>query len=153
MLNKCSNNIHPIGVTTLKSSVFKLITISSIAMLASVSHAAWDVNFAQNNSQFLAASSSFAADGDLRFAAQMISTNEPDANGFVYVENLAQYNCQKNAYQLVKSTGFKSWDDKGVSLDQAIGKWINVKAGTPEQLMLNKLCNQSFADASNIINK
>jgi hypothetical protein len=137
----------------LKSSAFKLITISSIAMLASVSHAAWDVNFAQNNSQFLAASSSFAADGDLRFAAQMISTNEPDANGFVYVENLAQYNCQKNAYQLVKSTGFKSWDDKGVSLDQAMGKWINVKAGTPEQLMLNKLCNQSFADASNIINK
>jgi hypothetical protein len=89
LLNKCSNNIHPTGVTTLKSSVFKLITISSIAMLASVSHAAWDVNFAQNNSQFLAASSSFAADGDLRFAAQMISTNEPDANGFVYVENLA----------------------------------------------------------------
>jgi hypothetical protein len=153
LLNKCSNNIHPTGVTTLKSSVFKLITISSIAMLASVSHAAWDVNFAQNNSQFLAASSSFAADGDLRFASQMISTNEPDANGFVYVENLAQYNCQKNAYQLVKSTGFKSWDDKGVSLDQAMGKWINVKAGTPEQLMLNKLCNQSFADASNIINK
>ena len=137
----------------MKSSVFKLITISSIAMLASVSHAAWDVNFAQNNSQFLAASSSFAADGDLRFASQMISTNEPDANGFVYVENIAQYNCQKNSYQLVKSVGFKSWDDKGVSIDQAMGKWNVVKAYSPEQLMLNQLCKQSVADASSFVSK
>ena len=135
------------------TSIIKLIAISSFSVLASVSHAAWDISITQDNSQLLAASSSFSADGELRFASQMISTNEPDANGFVYVENLAQYNCQKNAYQLVKSTGFKSWDDKGVSLDQAMGKWINVKAGTPEQLMLNKLCKQSFADASNIINK
>ena len=137
----------------MNTSIFKLIAISSITVLASVSHAAWDITISQDKSQLLAASNSFAADGELRFASQMISTNEPDANGFVYVENLAQYNCRKNAYQLVKSTGFKSWDDKGVSLDQAMGKWINVKAGTPEQLMLNKLCNQSFADASNIINK
>ena len=137
----------------MNTSIYKLIAISSIAMLATTSHAAWDINIAQDKSQLLAASSSFTADGDLRFAAQMLSTNEPDANGFVYVENIVQYNCQKNAYQLVKSTGFKSWDDKGVSLDQAMGKWINVKAGTPEQLMLNKLCNQSFADASSIINK
>jgi hypothetical protein len=83
----------------------------------------------------------------------MISTNEPDANGFVYVENIAQYNCQKNAYQLVKSVGFKSWDDKGVSIDQAMGKWNVVKASSPEQLMLNQLCKQSVADASSFVNK
>ena len=137
----------------MNTSIFKLIAISSLAVLASVSHAAWDISISQDKSQLLAASSSFAADGELRFASQMISTNEPDANGFVYVENLAQYNCPKNAYQLVKAIGFKSWDDKGVSIDQAMGKWNVVKAGSPEQLMLNKLCNQSMADASSFINK
>ena len=137
----------------MNTSIYKLIAISSFAMLATTSHAAWDINIAQDKSQLLAASSSFTADGDLRFAAQMLSTNEPDANGFVYVENLAKYNCQKNAYQLVKATGFKSWDDIGVSIDQTMGKWNVVKAGSPEQIMLNKLCNQSVADASSFVNK
>ena len=137
----------------MSTSIFKLIAISSITLLASVSHAAWDISITQDNSQLLAASNSFAADGELRFASQMISNNAPDANGFLYVENLAQYNCPKNAYQLVRSIGFQSWDDKGVSIDQALGKWNVVKAGSPEQLMLNKLCNQSMADASSFINK
>jgi len=137
----------------LNTSIFKLIAISSITLLASVSHAAWDISISEDKTQLLAASSSFAADGDLRFASQMISNNEPDANGFLYVENIAQYNCQKSAYQLVRAIGFKSWDDKGVSIDQAMGKWNVVKAGSPEQLMLNKLCNQSMADASSFINK
>ena len=137
----------------MKTSIFKLIAISSLSMLASVSHAAWDISISQDKSQLLVASNSFAADGELRFASQMISTNEPDSNGFVYVENIAQYNCQKNAYQLVKSVGFKSWDDKGVSVDQAMGKWNVVKVGSPEQLMINQLCKQSVADASSFINK
>jgi hypothetical protein len=137
----------------LNTSIFKLIAISSITLLASVSHAAWDISISDDKSQLLVASNSFAADGDLRFASQMISNNEPDANGFLYVENIAQYNCQKRAYQLVRAIGFKSWDDKGVSIDQAMGKWNVVKAGSPEQLMLNKLCNQSMADASSFINK
>ena len=137
----------------MNTSFLKFIAISSFTLAASVSHAAWDINIAQENRQLLAASTSFTSDGDLRIASQMLSTNEPDANGFVYVENIAQYNCQKSAFQLVKATGFKSWDDKGVSIDQAIGKWTTVKAGSPEQLMLNKLCNQSVADASSFINK
>jgi hypothetical protein len=150
---KYLDNIHPTGVTAMNTSIFKLIAISSITVLASVSHAAWDISISDNDSQLLAASNSFATDGELRFASQMTSTNEPDANGFLYVENIAQYNCQKSAYQLVRSIGFKSWDDKGVSIDQALGKWNVPKAGTPEQVMLNKLCNQSMADASSFINK
>ena len=137
----------------MNTSIYKLIAISSITLLASVSHAAWDISISQDNSQLLVASNSFAADGELRFASQMISTNEPDANGFLYVENSAKYNCQKNAYQLVKATGFKSWDDIGVSIDQTMGKWNVVKAGSPEQLILNKLCKQSVADASSFFNK
>jgi hypothetical protein len=47
----------------------------------------------------------------------MISTDRPDTNGFLYVENVAQYSCQKNAYQLVKAIGYKTWDDQGTSID------------------------------------
>jgi hypothetical protein len=131
----------------------KLIAASSIAMFASLAHATWDFSITQGNSQLLASISSFTADDDLRFASQMVSTNMPDANGFVYVENIAQYSCKKNAYQLVKATGFKTWNDQGVSIDQSMGKWIAVTSGTPEQAMINKLCNLSVADASSVSNK
>jgi hypothetical protein len=131
----------------------KLIAASSIAMFASLAHATWDFSITQGNSQLLASTSSFTADDDLRFASQMVSTNMPDANGFVYVENIAQYSCKKNAYQLVKAIGYKSWNDQGVSIDQTMGKWIPVTTGTPEQAMINKLCNLSVADASGISNK
>ena len=60
----------------------KLIAASSIAMFASFSYAAWDFSISQGNSQLLASTSSFTADDDLRFASQMVSTNQPDANGF-----------------------------------------------------------------------
>jgi hypothetical protein len=134
-------------------SFAKLIATSSIAMFASFAHAAWDFSISQGNSQLLASTSSFTADDDLRFASQMVSTNQPDANGFLYVENIAQYSCIKNAYQLVKAIGYKSWNDQGVSIDQTMGKWIPVTTGTPEQAMINKLCNLSVADASGISNK
>ena len=130
----------------------KLIAASSIAMFASLAHATWDFSITQGNSQLLASTSSFTADDDLRFASQMVSTNQPDANGFVYVENIAQYSCKKNAYQLVKAIGYKSWNDQGVSIDKAMGKWVSVTSGTPEQAMINKLCNLSVADASGISN-
>lgn len=131
-------------------SFAKLIAVSSIAMFASLAHATWDFSITQGNSQLLASTRSFTADDDLRFASQMVSTNLPDANGFLYVENIAQYSCTKNAYQLVKATGFKTWDDQGVSIDKAMGKWISITIGTPEQAMINKLCNLSVADASGI---
>ncbi len=135
----------------MNTSFAKFFAAVSVSMFASFAHATWDYSVTQDQTKLLASSGSFAADGDLRFASQMISTNQPDANGFVYVENIAQYSCQKNAYQLVKAIGFKSWDDKGASIDQAMGKWMPVKAGTPEQSMMNKLCNLSLADASSTI--
>jgi hypothetical protein len=134
-------------------SFSKLIAITSIFTCVSFAHANWDVSITEGQNQLLASSNSFAADGHLRFASQMISNNTPDANGFLYVENIAQYNCEKNAFQLVKATGFKSWDDQGVSIDSALGKWMPVVAGTAQQVMINNLCNFSVADASSNINK
>ena len=135
----------------MNTSFAKFIAAVSVSLFASLAHATWDFSVSQDQTQLLASSGSFAADGDLRFASQMVSTNQPDANGFLYVENIAQYSCQKNAYQLVKAIGFKSWDDQGTAIDSAMGKWMPVKAGSPEQTMMNKLCNLSVADASNVI--
>jgi hypothetical protein len=135
----------------MKTSFTKFFAAASVSLFATFAHATWDYSVSQDQTQLLASSGSFAADGDLRFASQMISTDRPDANGFLYVENIAQYSCQKNAYQLVKAVGYKSWDDQGANIDHALGKWMPVKLGSPEQTMLNKLCNLSVADASNVI--
>lgn len=137
----------------MNTSFAQKLIASSMLAVASLAHAGWDVSINEGQSQLLAATSSFATDGELRFASQMVSTDTPDANGFLYVENIAQYSCDKNAYQLVKATGFKSWDDQGVSIDNALGKWMPVVAGTSQQVMLNKLCKISVADASGVINK
>lgn len=96
-------------------SFAKLIAISSMALFASLANASWDFNITQGNSQLLASTSSFTADDDLRFASQMVSTNQPDANGFLYVANIAQYSCKKTAYQLIKAIRYKTWNDQGVS--------------------------------------
>jgi hypothetical protein len=53
---------------------------------------------------------------------------------------------------VVKATGFKTWDDNGQSVDSLLGMWRAVKNGSNEQVMLNKLCNTSLADASKFTN-
>lgn len=137
----------------MNTSFTKFFAATALISFASFAQASWDISISEGSSQLLASSNSFATDGELRFAAQMISTDTPDSNGFLYVENIAQYNCDKNAYQLVKATGYKTWDDQGVSIDAAMGKWLPVVSGTPEQIMINKLCKLSVADASSAINK
>jgi|GEM_PF-2708772 len=134
------------------TSLAKFFVATSFLAFASFAQAGWDINITEGQTQLLASSNSFASEGELRFASQMISTNTPDANGFLYVENVAQYNCAKNSYQLVKSMGFKSWDDQGVSIDSDMGKWLPVVAGTPQQSMVNNLCKMAVADATRAIN-
>ncbi len=137
----------------MNKSLTKFFAATSLMAFASFAQATWDISISEGQSQLLASSNSIATDGELRFASQMISTNTPDSNGFLYVENIAQYNCDKNVYQLVKATGYKTWNDQGVSIDAAMGKWMPVIAGTPQQTMMNKLCKLSVADASAAINK
>jgi hypothetical protein len=70
----------------------------------------------------------------------------------LYVETIAQFSCTKNAMKVVKATGFKTWDDNGQSVDSMLGAWRDVKNGSNEQVMLNKLCTTSVAEASNFTN-
>jgi hypothetical protein len=134
--------------TTLKSLFVVAMAASSLA-----AQAAWDMTVASNNNQYLyAAADSYAADGDLRFSRQMTSNETPDTNGFLYLETIAQFSCTKNAMQVVKATGFKTWDDNGQSVDSMLGAWRDIKNGSNEQVMLNKLCNTSVADASKFSN-
>ena len=134
--------------TTFKSLIVIAIAVSSLA-----AQAAWDMTVASNNNDYLYASAdSYAADGDLRFSSQMTSNATPDANGFLYLETIAQFSCTKNAMQVVKATGFKTWDDNGQSVDSMLGSWREVKNGSNEQVMLNKLCNTSVAEASKFTN-
>ena len=124
----------------------KALSTLFVAMTSFGAHAAWDMNVAALNNDYLYASAdSYAADGDLRFSSQMTSNATPDANGFLYLETIAQFSCTKNAMQVVKATGFKTWDDNGQAVDSMLGAWTDVKNGTNEQAMLNKLCNTSVA--------
>ena len=131
------------------STILKNLIVIAMTSSAIAAQASWDVTVGSNNNEYLYASAdSFAADGNLRFARQMTSTDTPDANGFLYVETIAQFNCTKNAMQVVKAVGFKSWDDNGQSVDSMLGSWRDIKNGTNEQILLNKLCNTAIADAS-----
>lgn len=134
--------------TTFKSFIVIAMAASSLA-----AQAAWDMTVASNSNDYLYASAdSYAADGDLRFSSQMTSNATPDDNGFLYLETIAQFSCTKNAMQVVKATGFKTWDDNGQSVDSMLGSWREVKNGSNEQVMLNKLCNTSVAEASKFTN-
>lgn len=135
------------------NTAFKSLIVIAMAASSLAAQAAWDMTVASNNNDYLYASAdSYAADGDLRFSSQMTSNATPDANGFLYLETIAQYSCTKNAMQVVKATGFKTWDDNGQSVDSMLGSWREVKNGSNEQVMLNKLCNTSVAEASKFTN-
>jgi hypothetical protein len=135
------------------NTVLKSLFVASIAASSLAAQAAWDLTIASNNDQYLYASAdSYVAEGDLRFSRQMTSNAAPDVNGFLYVETIAQFSCTKNAMKVVKATGFKTWDDNGQSVDSMLGAWRDVKSGSNEQVMLNKLCTTSVAEASNFTN-
>ena len=135
------------------NSFLKSLFVIAVTATTVAAQASWDVSVASNNNEYLYASAdSYAADGDLRFARQMTSSATPDANGFLYLETIAQFSCTKNAIQVVKATGFKTWDDNGQSVDSLLGMWRVVKNGSNEQVMLNKLCNTSLADATKFNN-
>ena len=78
------------------STILKNLIVIAMTSSAIAAQASWDVTVGSNNNEYLYASAdSFAADGNLRFARQMTSTDTPDANGFLYVETIAQFNCTK----------------------------------------------------------
>jgi hypothetical protein len=101
---------------------------------------AWDISESSSDRQLFASAQSLATDGELRFVKQMASNDKPNKDGFLYVESIAQYSCMKQAYQIVLETGYKTWDDAGHPIDKNLGVWKEIKNGSPEQSLLNKMC-------------
>jgi hypothetical protein len=101
---------------------------------------AWDISESSSDRQLFASAHSLAADGELRFVKQMTSNDKPNKDGFLYVESIAQYSCMKQAYQIVLETGYKTWDAAGQPVDKNLGAWKEIKNGSPEQSLLNKMC-------------
>ena len=112
-----------------------LIFLNSLA-----AQSAWDISESSSDQQLFASAQSLAADGELRFVKQMTSNDKPNKDGFLYVESIAQYSCMKQAYQIVLETGYKTWDAAGQPVDKNLGAWKEIKNGSPEQSLLNKMC-------------
>ena len=112
-----------------------LIFLNSLA-----AQSAWDISESSSDRQLFASAQSLAADGELRFVKQMTSNDKPNKDGFLYVESIAQYSCIKQAYQIVLETGYKTWDAAGQPVDKNLGAWKEIKNGSPEQSLLNKMC-------------
>jgi hypothetical protein len=112
-----------------------LLCLNSLA-----AQSAWDISDASSDRQLYASTHSLATDGELRFVKQMASNDKPNQDGYLYVESIAQYSCTKQAYQIVLENGFKTWDDAGHPVDKNLGVWKEIKNGSPEQSLLNKMC-------------
>ena len=112
-----------------------LLCLNSIA-----AHSAWDMSESSSDRQLFASAQSLATEGELRYVKQMASHDKPNQDGFLYVESVAKYSCSKLAYQIVLETGYKTWNATGQPVDKNLGIWKEIKNGTPEQSLLNKMC-------------
>ena len=120
---------------SLRNLLAILLCLNSLA-----AQSAWDISDASSDRQLYASTHSLATDGELRFVKQMASNDKPNQDGYLYVESIAQYSCTKQAYQIVLETGFKTWDDAGHPVDKNLGVWKEIKNGSPDQSLLNKMC-------------
>ena len=126
---------------SIRNLLATLICLNSLA-----AQAAWDISESSSDRQLFASAQSLATDGELRFVKQMASNDKPNKDGFLYVESIAQYSCMKQAYQIVLETGYKTWDDAGHPIDKNFGVWKEIKNGSPEQSLLNKMCVTFLAE-------
>ena len=120
---------------SLRNLLAILLCLNSLA-----AQSAWDISDASSDRQLYASTHSLATDGELRFVKQMASNDKPNEDGYLYVESIAQYSCTKQAYQIVLERGFKTWDHAGHPVDKNLGVWKEIKNGSPEQSLLNKMC-------------
>ena len=120
---------------SIRNLLATLICLNSLA-----AQSAWDISESSLDRQLFASAQSLATDGELRFVKQMASNDKPNKDGFLYVESIAQYSCTKQAYQIVLETGYKTWDAAGQPVDKNLGVWKEIKNGSPEQSLLNKMC-------------
>jgi len=125
-----------------KKSVLSFI-FASIAFSA---NAAYDAKFVQGPESISYFSDFYLAKDDWRTIKQLETLNEPDQNGYIYVEHVSEYNCSNQTYKIVETKGFKTWDDVGTEFKLSDNNWKPVKG--KYQYVYSKLCGTTkLADA------
>lgn len=139
-------------MTSQLSKIVKHTILATVAMVSVGAQAAWDAKFLPNTDGLQYYSNYFIAEGDVRSVRELTSLYAPDENGHVYIENVTEYNCAQSTFQVVHSTGFRAWNEQGQVLPARHQGWQTVKSNSNEQLVLNRLCSKTLADAKKFIN-
>lgn len=135
----------------LKNTIRTLILAVTCAVGSA--QAAWDAKYLPEPTGLNYLSDFYLDEGAVRTVKQLKSFDQPNSNGFLYIEQVTEYNCESNAYQVVESRGFRSWDDFGVHLKNNIGVWQPVQPNTNDHTVINRLCRQgTMADAKKYMN-
>lgn len=116
----------------------KILATIGVCLTVTSSQAGWYTKPSLDISNEDYFSEFYLADGDWRTMKQLKSFSQPDPNGYLYIENVVEYDCSRNSVQVVQSKGFKSWDDQGQPLKNDIGIWQTVKA--TDKIVLDKIC-------------
>lgn len=128
------------------------LTVLALACVAGSAQAAWDAKFSAEPNGVSYFADYYLAEGNWRTVRQLHSLDTPDANGFLYVENVAEYDCQKRTYAVVQSRGFRTWDDAGQDLKLSAGTWQPVVQDNTQQHALDRMCSvRKMADANSYI--
>ena len=136
------------------NSVKKLIssTMLALACVAGSAQAAWDAKFVAEPNGVSYFADYYLAEGNWRTVKQLHSLDQPDVNGFLYVEHVAEYDCQKRVYAVVQSRGFRTWDDVGQNLKLTTVAWHPVVQDNTQQQALDRMCSvRKMADAKSYI--
>lgn len=129
----------------------KTLAAIAVCVASAGAQAAWDGKFLPNTDGLQYYSNYFVVEGNVRSVRELTSLHAPDAQGNLYIENVTEYNCAQNTFQVVQSTGFRSWNDRGDAMPLRHQGWQNAKPNSNEQLVLNRLCTKTLADAKKFI--
>lgn len=131
--------------------VTSLILVAS-SVFALNSQAAWDAKYLPNPNGGHYFADYYVAQDQWRTVKQLQSFDTPDANGYLYIEHVAEYDCSRGTFALVQSRGFRTWDDPGVDLKSPAGTWQSVAVDSTQQHALNRMCSTpALADAKQYI--
>jgi hypothetical protein len=125
-----------------------MIALAAASVIGITAHAAWDAKYIPDHNGKNYFSDYYLAEGSWRTIKQLESLNEPDQNGFIYYERVAEFDCSDKTYKIVQTKGYTSWEDFGREIKTPSAQWQSVIPNTNEHLVLNKLCSTKIADAN-----
>ena len=137
-------------ILLLKEKILKNAIVTAVlATVGAVStvQAAWDAKYMPEPSHSNYMSDVYVAQGSHRTVRQMDSFDQPDQNGFLYVERVTVYDCDRNTVQTIHSRGFRTWEDVGQELKTS-GAWQPVLTKS-DQTIIGRMCSGTpVADAN-----